>query len=95
MNATADAVFQAIADPTRRKILDLLSKSPLSVKEMTASFDMSQPAMSQDLRELRASNLVTSEKIGVEQRYRLTAAPLKEVFGWVSRYQAFFDPAKK
>ena len=89
----ADVVFKAIADPTRRKIIHLLSESDLSVKQMTASFDISQPAISQHLRELRDSNLVTSERVGLEQRYRLTGAPLREVFGWVSQYQAFFDPA--
>jgi DNA-binding transcriptional ArsR family regulator len=87
------AVFKAIADPTRRQIIHLLSESPLSVKQITAAFDISQPAISQHLRELRASNLVASSKIGVEQHYRLTPAPLREVFGWVSQYRTLFDPA--
>jgi DNA-binding transcriptional ArsR family regulator len=93
MSRTSDAVFKAISDPTRRKIIDLLAKSECSVKQITASFDISQPAVSQHLRELRQSKLVISERVGVEQHYRLTAAPLKEVFGWVSRYRTFFDPA--
>lgn len=93
MKATVDPVFKAIADPTRRKIIHLLSKSEHSVKELTACFDISQPAVSQHLRELRAAKLVTAEKVGLEQHYRLTAGPLREVFGWVSQYRTLFDPA--
>jgi DNA-binding transcriptional ArsR family regulator len=87
------AIFKAISDPTRRRIIDLLAHSELSVKDLTASFDISQPAISQHLRELRASRLVTAEKVGVEHRYRLAAAPLREVFTWVSQYRTLFDPA--
>lgn len=56
-------------------------------------FPISQPAVSQHLRELRDAKLVTSEKIGLEQRYRLTGAPLREVFEWAARYKKFFDPS--
>jgi DNA-binding transcriptional ArsR family regulator len=91
---TADKpVFRAIADPTRRKIIHLLSRSDLSVKELTASFAMSQPAISQHLRELRSVRLVAVEKVGLEHRYRLTAHPLREVFDWTAQYKRFFDPA--
>ena len=93
MDTIADAVFKVISDPTRRQIIHLLSKSERTVKELTALFDISQPAVSQHLRELRASRLVVSERVGVEQHYRLTASPLKEVFSWVSQYRTFFDPA--
>lgn len=93
MKQTADPVFRAIADPTRRKIIDLLAKSECSVKQLTASFEISQPAVSQHLRELRDSKLVVAEKVGMEQRYRLTASPLREVFGWVSQHRTLFDPA--
>ncbi len=93
MSTAADPIFKAIADPTRRKIIDFLSESECSVKQLTASFDISQPAVSQHLRELRISKLVVSHKVGLEQHYRLTAGPLREVFGWVSQYRTFFDPA--
>jgi len=91
--AATDILFKAIAHPTRREILSLLSVSKRSVKELTAEFAMSQPAVSQHLRELRAAKLVASERIGLEQRYRLTAAPLKLVLDWSSQYRRFFDPA--
>jgi len=92
MDSGAGPVFKAIADPTRRMIIHLLSQSDRSVKQLTAEFDISQPAISQHLRELRASKLVASEKVGLERRYRLTAGPLREVFGWVSQYRTLFDP---
>ena len=93
MNKTADPIFRAIADPTRRKIIDLLAKSECSVKQLTASFDISQPAVSQHLRELRASKLVSAQKVGLERHYRLTARPLREAFEWISQYRTLFDPA--
>jgi DNA-binding transcriptional ArsR family regulator len=92
MNDRADTIFRAISDPTRRKIIDLLSQSQHTVKELTANFTMSQPAISQHLRELRACRLVRAERAGVEQVYSLTADPLAEVYRWVSNYRMLFDP---
>ena len=88
-----DAIFKAIAHPARREILSLLAGANRSVKELTATFAISQPAVSQHLRELKEARLVTSVKVGLEQRYRLTGTPLKVVFDWSSRYRQFFDPA--
>jgi DNA-binding transcriptional ArsR family regulator len=93
MTAAQDVVFKAIADPTRRRIIHLLSISNRSVKELTACFRVSQPAISQHLRELRAAGLVEAERVGAERRYRLTGAPLREVFEWSRNYKPFFDPA--
>jgi DNA-binding transcriptional ArsR family regulator len=91
--ATVDAVFKAIAHPARREIIALLSVSSRSVKELTAEFKMSQPAVSQHLRELREAHLVSSERVGLEQRYRLTASPLKKIAGWTDQYRPLFDPS--
>ncbi len=90
---SADIVFKAIAHPARRQIITLLSRSQRSVKELTRSFDMTQPAVSQHLRELREANLVMSEKVGLEQQYRLTGEPIRLVFEWSRQYKRFFDPA--
>jgi DNA-binding transcriptional ArsR family regulator len=87
----ADAVFKAIAHPARREILSLLSISNHSVKELTAVFEMSQPAISQHLHELRVAKLVASGRVGLEQQYYLTTEPLKTVFSWSSQYRRFFD----
>jgi DNA-binding transcriptional ArsR family regulator len=88
-----DTVFKAIAHPARREILSLLSISTRSVKELTAAFSISQPAISQHLRELRDAQLVASDRVGLERKYRLTAAPLKIVMEWSAQYRGFFDPA--
>ncbi len=90
---STDVVFKAIAHPARRRILALLSESDRSVKELTAAFAMTQPAVSQHLRELREADLVTSNKVGLEQMYRLTALPLRVVYDWSSTYKRFFDPS--
>jgi DNA-binding transcriptional ArsR family regulator len=87
------AIFKAIAHPARREILSLLAVSNRSVKELTSAFAISQPAVSQHLRELREAKLVTSEKVGLEQQYRLTGMPLKVIFDWSSQYRRFFDPS--
>jgi DNA-binding transcriptional ArsR family regulator len=90
---TEDVVFKAIAHPARREILSLLAISTRSVKELTAEFRMSQPAVSQHLAELKTARLVASEKSGVEQRYRLTPAPLRHVLDWSAQYRRLIDPA--
>jgi DNA-binding transcriptional ArsR family regulator len=70
----------------------MLAESPLSVKELTCHFKMSQPAVSQHLKELREAELVSSERDGLEQRYRLTPQPLRYVIRWAERYRALVDP---
>src|SRR5438552_11123543 len=70
MPAEAD-VYQAIADPTRRQILDLLAGAELPVNDLAAPFAMSRPAISQHLRVLREAGLVTDRKAGRQRLYRL------------------------
>jgi DNA-binding transcriptional ArsR family regulator len=91
--STADRVYRAISDPTRRAILDLLAGSEKSVKELTAEFSMSQPAISQHLGELKSAKLVAARRVHRENRYRLTARPLAPVLTWLDRYRRFVDPA--
>ena len=90
---TPDTLFKAIAHPARRQILTLLASSDQSVKDLTSSFDMSQPAVSQHLQALREAKLVSSHKVGSEQRYHLTAGPIKTIYDWCVQYRPFFDPA--
>jgi DNA-binding transcriptional ArsR family regulator len=89
----SDQVYRAIADPTRRAILDLLSESERSVKELTAEFSISQPAISQHLLELRSAKLVVARRSHRENRYRLTAEPLGRVSAWLGKYRRFIDPS--
>jgi DNA-binding transcriptional ArsR family regulator len=88
--ATGD-VFQAIADPTRRRLLELLAESERPVKELAAPFRMSQPAISQHLRVLREAGLVSERREGRHHHYRLNPEPLRDVADWVARYQRFWD----
>jgi DNA-binding transcriptional ArsR family regulator len=87
-------VFRAVADPTRRAILDRLRSGELSVNDLAGPFDMTQPAISQHLRILLDAGLVEAEQIGRRRLYKLNAQPLREVFQWSVLYRhLFIDPA--
>jgi DNA-binding transcriptional ArsR family regulator len=92
-NAETDRVYRAIADPTRRAILDILTDAECSVKELTSRFSVSQPAISQHLGELRAANLVAARRVHRENRYRVTAGPLQPVITWMDGFRRLMDPA--
>lgn len=89
MPTTAD-VYGAIADPTRRRILDLLAEAERSASELAAPFQMSRPAVSQHLRVLREAGLVSEQRSGRQRIYRLEPGGLREVDLWVSSYQRFW-----
>jgi DNA-binding transcriptional ArsR family regulator len=84
-------VFEAIASPVRRQILDLLRRGEQPVHELAASFAMTRPAVSQHLRVLRAAGLVREERAGRERRYRLDARPLRAVLDWAAHYEQFWQ----
>jgi len=85
-------VYVAIADPTRRKLIRLLADSDeLPLYELTPHFEMGLTAVSKHLAILKEADLVTNRKIGRETRYRLNAAPLKEVKDWLSFYEEFWN----
>jgi len=88
-------VFRAIADPTRRALLDLLRTSDRSVTELAEPFQMTQPAISQHLRVLRHAGLVRPKQVGRQRVYRLNARPLREVRDWTARYEKFWQPKLK
>jgi DNA-binding transcriptional ArsR family regulator len=83
-------VFFAIADPTRRKLLDRLGKGEQSVNALAAEFDVTLSAISQQLRLLREAGLVTVRRSGRERRYRLNAKPMRKISDWVGRYERFW-----
>jgi DNA-binding transcriptional ArsR family regulator len=85
------ALFRAIADPTRREILDtLVAKHEESVMELTKDFDMSLPALSQHLKVLRNAGLIAGRREGRQIFYRLNPAPLYEVARWIHPYERFW-----
>jgi DNA-binding transcriptional ArsR family regulator len=83
-------VFRAIADPTRRAILDRLRAGPAPVNALAAAFRQSRPAISKHLRVLRRARLVTEERAGRERLYELQPRPLQQVAGWIEGYRAFW-----
>jgi DNA-binding transcriptional ArsR family regulator len=88
--------FQALADPTRRRMLDLLlEQGSLTVGELAAEFpDLVSSGISKHLMRLRATGLVVAQKEGRHQRYRIDQAGLTAAFGpWVVRYEALWSNA--
>lgn len=79
--------FSALADPTRRAILQRLSQGEASVSELTAPFDISMPAISRHLKVLEHAGLVMRSRNAQWRPVQLNAAPLAEVAGWVERYR--------
>lgn len=77
-----DRVFAALADPTRRRIVERLSRQPASVKDLAAPLDMSLPAVMQHLQVLEASGLIRSEKVGRVRTCRVEPAALATVEQW-------------
>ncbi|MCM3785415.1 metalloregulator ArsR/SmtB family transcription factor [Neobacillus mesonae] len=84
-------VFQAIADPTRRDLLHLLSHGEMPVGAISERFPMSRTAVSKHLRVLADAGLVKDRKVGRETRYRLDTEPLTELKRWLSYYERFWD----
>jgi DNA-binding transcriptional ArsR family regulator len=87
----ADHVFKAVADPTRRAMLDMLRSSGRTAKELSQPFAISQPAASRHLKVLRTARLVTVENEGRYRLYRLNPEPLKSVFEWAEYYSVFWS----
>ena len=86
------AVFRAVADPTRRALLDLLFERDHSVNELRLRFAISQPAISQHLGVLRRAGLVHARRDGRRRVYQLEAAPIGDIYRWAANYKVFFDP---
>jgi DNA-binding transcriptional ArsR family regulator len=84
-------IFRAIADPTRREILALLSEGAMTVGDVAERFDMTRPAVAKHLKVLSDGGLISVEARGRERFNRLNAAPLRQVADWVSRFDAFWD----
>lgn len=82
--------YEAIADPVRREILDLLRERELSAGRIASHFSVSRPAVSRHLRVLRDARLVRAQQRGRLVVYRLDAAPLGEVDAWLRRYERFW-----
>lgn len=91
MDQLVGDVYGAVADPTRRRMLDLLAERERPVMDLVSHFDMSQPSVSEHLRVLREAGLVTARKEGRQRIYSLDASPLKELSQWIKAYERFWD----
>lgn len=86
-----DLVFHALADPTRRAMLERLSSGPASVSELARPLVMSLPAVVQHLRVLEASGLVRSEKVGRVRTCRIEPAALGSVEQWIAERRSSWE----
>jgi DNA-binding transcriptional ArsR family regulator len=84
-------VFRAIADPTRRAILDRLREGPANAGALAADFRSSRPAVSKHLRVLREARLVNDKRVGRERVYEVDTVPLEDVAGWIEGYRSFWQ----
>ncbi|WP_342363073.1 metalloregulator ArsR/SmtB family transcription factor [Terrarubrum flagellatum] len=89
--ALVDGVFRALADPTRRKVLEKLSGSPASVSELAVPFKMALPSFVEHLKVLEQSGLVRSDKTGRVRTYRLAPDQLKVAEDWLSRQRTMWE----
>jgi DNA-binding transcriptional ArsR family regulator len=83
-------IFQALADPSRRAILQSLTRGEAAVKDLTARFDISQPAVSQHLAALKEAGLVNGRRDGRLVYYRVDPRGMKPLLEWMSHYRAFW-----
>jgi DNA-binding transcriptional ArsR family regulator len=90
-NAQLDLAFAALADPTRRAIVDRLAGAPeLAVTQIAAPFAVSLPAVMKHLDVLARAGLIARHKTGRTVHCRLRAAPMENAMQWLSRYERFW-----
>lgn len=84
-------IFLALADPTRRAILERLTHGEASGTELAQPFSISVPAISKHLRVLEHADLILHRKDGRTHRFRLAARPMKEAAAWLEHYRNFWE----
>jgi len=88
---SAGAAFSALADPTRRAVLDLLRRGSLPAGVIARAFPVSRPAISKHLRLLRRAHLVRERREGRRRLYQLNPEPLRAVDSWLEQYRSFWQ----
>src|ERR1700745_2609603 len=86
-----EAAFSALADPTRRAVLDLLRAGTRPAGDIARAFPVSRPAISKHLRILRRAHLVEERREGRHRMYQLNPEPLKAVDSWLEQYRVFWQ----
>src|SRR5215472_18878882 len=88
-----DRIFRAVADPTRRSILERLHQHELAVRELCEPFRRTQPSLSKHLAVLRRSGLIAARRSGRHRYYRLAPEPLEQVAAWAAQFRDVRDPS--
>jgi DNA-binding transcriptional ArsR family regulator len=88
---SAEVTFSALADPTRRAVLDLLRNGSQPAGKVAQAFSISRPAVSKHLRLLRRAHLVEERREGRHRFYQLNPEPLKAVDSWLEHYRSFWS----
>jgi len=88
---SAEDTFNALADPTRRAVLDLLRQGSRPAGQIARAFPVSRPAISKHLRLLRRAHLVQERREGRHRLYQLNVEPLKAVDSWLEQYRVFWQ----
>lgn len=91
VTCSVEPVFAALADPTRRAVLDLLRQGSQPAGVVARAFPVSRPAISRHLRVLRRAGLVAEHREGRRRVYRLDAGPLEAADTWLERYRSFWS----
>ena len=88
-----DRIFRAVADPTRRNILERLHERELTVGELCEPFRIRQPSLSKHLAVLRHSGLIVARRSGRHRYYRLAPEPLEQIAAWAAKFRDVRDPS--
>jgi DNA-binding transcriptional ArsR family regulator len=88
-----DRIFRAVADPTRRSILERLHQRELAVLEIGEPFRITQPSLSKHLAVLRRSGLIAVRRSGRHRYYRLASEPLEQIAAWAAQFRDVRDPS--
>ena len=88
-----DRIFRAVADPTRRSILERLQRRELTVLELCEPFRITQPSLSKHLAVLRRSGLIAARRSGRHRYYRLAPEPLEQIAAWAAQFRDLKDPS--
>ncbi len=91
VTCSPEATFQALADPTRRAVLDLLRQGSQPAGKIAGAFPVSRPAISKHLRLLRRAHLVREHREGRNRVYQLNPEPLRAVDSWIEHYRRFWS----
>lgn len=83
-------MFAALANPVRRRLLELLVDGPRTAGRLAAEFELSRPAVSEHLAVLRRASLVREQPVGRERHYHLDAGPLSEVDAWLHPFERYW-----